>query len=63
MTSLGSRAGGGLDVRLGRSVVAIANLGYNLMTDFSEPLGDRLNYSGLDFGIGIAWLFGGAVVQ
>ena len=63
MTSFGSQAGGGLDVRLGRSVVAIANLGYNLMTDFSEPLGDRLNYSGLEFGVGIAWLFGRSVEQ
>ncbi len=63
MTSLGSRAGVGLDVRLGRSAVAIVNLGCNLMTDFSEPLGDRRNYSGLEFGVGIAWLFGGAVEE
>ena len=58
MTSFGSHVGGGLDVRLGRSLVAGANVGYNLMTDFSEALGGRSNYSGLEFGVGISWLFG-----
>ena len=59
MTTLGSKAGVGFDLQMGRSFVAIADLGYNLMTDFSEAVGGRRNYSGLEFGLGIGWQFGG----
>ena len=58
MTSFGGHVGGGVDVRLGRSFMAGANVGYNLMTDFSRALGGRRNYSGLEFAVGISWLFG-----
>ena len=59
MATFGSRAGMGFDLRMGRSFVAIADLGYNLMTDFSDEIGGRRNYSGLEFGLGIGWQFGG----
>ena len=59
MTTFGSRAGVGFDLKMGRYFVAIADLGYNLMTDFSEAVGGRRNYSGLEFGLGIGWQFGG----
>ena len=58
MTAFGGRAGAGLDVRMGGSVVTNATLGFNLMTDFSEALGGRRNYSGFEFGLGIGWQFG-----
>ena len=63
MTAFGCRAGAGLDVRMGGSVVMNLNLGYNLTTDFSKALGGRRNYSGLEFGLGIGWQFGGSVVN
>lgn len=63
MTTFGSRAGLGFDLRMGRSFVAIADLGYNLMTDFSDEIGGRRNYSGLEFGLGLGWQFGGSTAQ
>lgn len=59
MTAFGCQAGAGLDVRMGGSVVMNGTLGYNLMTDFSEAVGGRRNYSGLEFGLGFGWQFGG----
>ena len=63
MTTFGSRAGVGFDLAMGRSFVAIADLGYNLMTDFSDEIGGRRNYSGLEFGLGIGWQFGRSATQ
>lgn len=62
-TTFGSRAGVGFDLRMGQSFVAIADLGYNLTADFSEAVGGRRNYSGLEFGVGIGWQFGGGLAQ
>lgn len=56
--SFGGHLGGGLDIQLSRSLMMGANVGYNLMTDFSDSLGGRKNYSGPEFGIGISFLFG-----
>ena len=63
MTTFGCRAGVGFDLGMGRSFVAIADLGYNLMTDFSDEIGGRRSYSGLEFGLGIGWQFGGSAHQ
>lgn len=57
----GGYLGGGLDIQLSRYFMVGANLGYNLMTDFSESLGGRKNYSGPEFGLGISFLFGRGV--
>ena len=63
MSTFGSRAGVGFDLGMGGSFVAIADLGYNLMTDFSDEIGGRRNYSGLEFGLGIGWQFGARADQ
>ncbi|MFC1555885.1 hypothetical protein ACFL67_02270 [candidate division KSB1 bacterium] len=58
-TALGGKFGGGLDIILSRRLLATADAGYNLVTDFSEPVVGRKNYSGFEFTIGIGFLFGG----
>ena len=63
LSTFGSKTGVGFDLSMGRSFVAIADLGYNLMTDFSDEIGGRRNYSGLEFGLGIGWQFGGSAAQ
>ena len=35
-----------------------AGAGYNWMADFSEPIGARKDYSGLDVGVAIGWMWG-----
>ena len=61
MTSFGGYLGGGLDIQLGRYLMVGANVGYNLMMDFSESLGGRDNYNGPEFGVGVSLLFGKGV--
>lgn len=56
--SFGGYLGGGLDVQIGRYFMVDFNAGYNLMKDFSEPLGDKRNYNGFECGIGLSVLFG-----
>jgi hypothetical protein len=56
---LGTRLGGGIDFLLGQSFKLGANLGYDLMTDFSTPIGARRNYNGPDFSLSVGFLFGG----
>ena len=61
LTSFGTNLGGGLDFVISRNFMGGVNVGYNLMTDFSEPVGGRDNYSGPEFSIGISYLFGKGV--
>jgi hypothetical protein len=58
-TALGTRLGGGIDFLLGQSFKLGATVGYDLMTDFSTPIGARKNYNGPDFSLGVGFLFGG----
>jgi hypothetical protein len=58
-TAFGTRLGGGIDFLLGQSFKLGANVGYDLMTDFSTPIGVRGNYNGPDFSLGVGFLFGG----
>jgi hypothetical protein len=58
-TALGTRLGGGIDFLLGRSFKLGATVGYDLMTDFSTPIGARKNYNGPDFSLGVGFVFGG----
>lgn len=61
LTAAGGHLGGGIDIQAGRHVMVGVNAGYHFVTDFTEPLGGRENYSGPEFGIGISWLFGKGV--
>jgi hypothetical protein len=58
MGTIGSYVGGGLDVRMGRHLMAGIHAGYNLMADFPEPVGARYNYSGAEITAGISLLLG-----
>ena len=58
--AFGGRLGAGLDIIAAEHVKFGANAGYNLVSDFATPIGQRLNLSGADFSIGIGYLFGDA---
>lgn len=60
MAAFGGQIGGGADLLVGRRFMIGARGGFNLMTDFSEPLAGRKNYSGFELSIGLSWLFGRA---
>jgi len=49
--------GAGVDFILGSLVKLTADAGYDLMTDFSESIAGRKNYSGLEFSIGLGFMF------
>lgn len=57
--ALGGVLAGGVDFVLGEHFMLSAETGYNLMTDFGEPIGGSKNYSGPQFSIGFGYLFGG----
>lgn len=57
-TAFGGRIGAGVDINLSRSFMLGILTGYNLMTDFSNPVGARVNHSGPDFGVSISLLLG-----
>jgi hypothetical protein len=59
VTAFGGFLGGGIDFILSRHFTIGLNTGYHFMTDFSEPLGGRDNYSGPEFSIGFGYVFGG----
>ncbi len=54
-SAFGGRLGVGLDLFTGYHFKFVVNAGYNLMTDFSQPIGARSNYNGGDFSLGIGW--------
>jgi hypothetical protein len=56
--TFGGFVGGGMDVLLGRRWSIGVSGGYRWMADFSETIGTRKNYSGVDVGIGIGWMWG-----
>jgi hypothetical protein len=57
-TALGAQLGGGIDFLLSQSFKLGANAGYNLMTDFSTPVGARKNYNGPEFSLSIGIILG-----
>ena len=61
MGAFGGQLGGGVDVQMNRHLMLGIKAGYNLMSDFSKPLENRKNYSGLEMNVGISWLFGKGV--
>lgn len=50
--------GAGADVLTGRWLSLSVSAGYCRMADFSQPIGSRKNYSGLQVSVGIGWVFG-----
>ncbi len=57
IAAAGMHLGGGFDVVAGRHIMFGLNAGYNLLTDFSEPVGGHVNYSGSEFGASIGFIF------
>jgi opacity protein-like surface antigen len=56
-TAFGGRLGVGLDFLLGENFKLGVNARYNLMSDFSTPVGARSNYDGADGSIGLGYIF------
>ena len=56
--TLAGRFGAGLDIHVARSFSLGVNVGYNVMRDFSEPLGLRENFNGPHLAVSAGWLFG-----
>lgn len=56
--AFGGYFGAGIDLRLGDLFAIGATGGYNLMGDFSEPIGGSANYSGPEFAMSFSFLFG-----
>lgn len=54
----GGYLGGGLDIQMGRHLMAGVQVGYNLMADFPESIGLKRNYSGAEITAGISLLLG-----
>ncbi len=57
-TAFGGQVGAGVDFILGRHFMTGFSVCYNLMTDFSQPIGGSRNYSGPEFSFGFSYLFG-----
>ncbi|MCP4600285.1 MAG: hypothetical protein GY847_07095, partial [Proteobacteria bacterium] len=60
-TAFGGQLAAGLDFVTGRNFMMSAGFGWNLMSDFNEPIGGSKNYSGPEFSFGFSWLFGKGV--
>ena len=56
--TVGGFLGGGVDMLVGRHWSLGVSAGYNWIADFSQTIGTRKNYSGVDVGIGIGWMWG-----
>jgi outer membrane protein W len=55
--AFGGRAGIGVEFLVGRHFKFGAGVGYNLMTDFENPVGGRKNYNGGEFTLGAGYIF------
>ena len=60
-TAIGGQLGAGVDFVTGRHFMMGAAFAYNLMSDFSDPVGGSKNYSGPEFSFSFNWLFGRGV--
>ena len=56
--TFGGFVGAGTDVVLGRRWSLGVSGGYNWMADFPRALGTRKNYSGVDVGVSLGWMWG-----
>jgi len=57
ISAAGAHIGGGVDFIAGRHFMFGMNAGYNLLSDFDEPIGGHVNYSGAEFAVGFGVLF------
>lgn len=55
--SIGGRLGLGSDFLVSNHFILGANLGYNLMADFSNPVAGKKNFNGLDFSFQLDYVF------
>jgi outer membrane protein W len=60
-TSYGGYVGGGLDFQINHYLMLGTRAGYHLISDFSDPMGGRKNYSGPEMNFGVSLLFGKGV--
>jgi outer membrane protein W len=56
--TFGGYVGGGVDIQMGRHLMAGIQVGYNVMADFPEPIGLDRNYDGLAVSAGLSVLLG-----
>jgi outer membrane protein W len=56
--SFGGYLGGGVDIQMGRHLMAGIHVGYNVMADFAEPIGLDRNYNGVAVSAGLSVLLG-----
>lgn len=57
LAAMGAHIGGGIDFIAGRHLMFGINAGYNLLSDFDEPVGGHVNYSGAEFAAGVGFVF------
>lgn len=58
MTTFGGHLGGGVDIQVSRTFMLGADMSYNFIDDFIQPLGGSKNHSGPEFNFGVSYLFG-----
>lgn len=54
----GMYLGAGVDFRVGGRVMLGVNMGFDLMADFSEPIGGTKNYSAFQMSLTFGWVWG-----
>lgn len=55
--AIGGRLGFGSDFLVSNHFILGANLGYNMMADFSNPVAGKRNFNGLDFSFQLDYVF------
>jgi outer membrane protein W len=55
--AFGGRVGAGIDLILGNHFIIGANIGYNVMSNFSSAVGGNKNYNGADFLFNVQYIF------
>ena len=55
--AIGGRAGIGIDLIISNHFILGTNLGYNVMANFSSPVGDKNNFDGMDFSFQLNYVF------
>jgi len=56
--TFGGYVGGGVDIQMGRHLMAGVQVGYNVMADFPEPIGLDRNFDGVAVSAGLSVLLG-----
>ncbi|MFC2134847.1 hypothetical protein ACFLR4_00585 [Bacteroidota bacterium] len=56
-SAMGAYVGFGTDLMLGSLIKFSTEMGYNLLTEFAEPIAGRKNYSGVEFSFGMGIMF------